>query len=385
MYITHLHRKHQMTTTVYADAVNQKFYKSKSQYVDLSTRLTDTIGNDVYNQSLIDATVEEFINQHPEKRAWSQFQFCKPGKTTLDKIVIDVTLQRMLNIEHLTGTLDVWQQLRVMPISVYEDPLAPGKYVCWDGQHTAIMLYLIAEKAIGLKLSDCEIPIVIYASNEKSEMRENFMELNGPAKKELDQIDRFHQMIFGTRTDNNTNPTWLLAEEKQKALESAKMFVTDTKFGDTDKPGALTRLAELCSNEKYDLSITQQFCKYFTAVCKSSRPVQPKECWMLYEYFKLCQLEDITVDDTYIRGIAKSLKAAFSSDFDSVALANKAKVSYQRWWLATDRSSNGTLQGISYPEYRLGLTFLIKQIAKNFKGNVPTGNPLWTVPEADLL
>jgi hypothetical protein len=291
----------------------------------------------------------------------------------------------MLNLLHATGIMDKFQQIRVMPISVYEDPLAPGKYVCWDGQHTAIVLYLIAVQTLGLDISKCEVPIVVYESSQKSEMRENFMELNGDAKMPLDLIDYFHQMVFGVRTDGSLNTAWMLVEEKQKALESAKMFATHSKFGDTDQPGALSRLDEIMDVKNYDLSITQNFCKYFVAVCKSSRPVQPKECWMLYEYFKLCQIEGIAVNDAYIRGVANSLKTAFNGDFNSIALASKAKASYQGWWINTGKSINGTLQGITYPEYRLGITFLIKQIAKNFKGTVPTGNPLWPVPAKDLL
>jgi hypothetical protein len=247
------------------------------------------------------------------------------------------------------------------------------------------MLYLIAVRVLGLDSSKCEVPIVIYESSQKSEMRENFMELNGDAKMPLDLIDYFHQMVFGTRTDGSTNPKWMLVEEKQKALESAKMFATHTKFGNADKPGALARLDEIMNVKNYDLSITQHFCKYFVAVCNSNRPVQPKECWMLYEYFKLCQTEGIDVNDYYIQGVALSLRTAFNGDFNSTALANKAKASYQSWWINTGRSINGTLQGITYPEYRMGLTFLIKQIAKNFNGMVPTGNPLWTVPAQDLM
>ena len=96
-------------------------------------------------------------------------------------------------------------------------------------------------------------------------------------------------------------------------------------------------------------------------------------------------VEGIQVNDAYIRGVANSLKTAFNGDFNSIALAAKAKASYQGWWIDTNRSMDGTLRGITYPEYRLGLTFLIKQIAKNFKGTVPTGNPLWPVPAKDLL
>jgi hypothetical protein len=373
------------TVLVYADTVNQQFYKSKSQYVDLASRLAHTVSNDSFRQQLVEASIEEFKVRNPKLSDWVDFKFCQSGTTTLDKIVIDITLQRMLNLIHATRIMDKFKQIRVMPISVYQDPLAPGKYVCWDGQHTAIVLYMIAAQTLGLDIAKCEVPIVIYESSQKSEMRENFMELNGNAKLPLDLIDYFHQMVFGVRTDNSTNASWVLVEAKQKALESAKMFATHTKFGDGDQPGALTRLDELMDVKNYDLSITQHFCKYFVAICQSGRPVQPKECWMLYEYFKMCQNEGIVVDDAYIRGIARSLRTAFNGDFNSIVLAAKAKTSYQQWWLDTNRSFDGTLRGISYPEYRMGLTFLTKQIAKNFSGVVPTGNPLWPVPAKDLM
>lgn len=372
------------TAITYADTVNTQFYKSKSHYVSLDKRLVETVSNDNYRRSIVNASVEEFLNRNPQFTKWEDFTFCRCEKTTLDKIVIDVTLQRMLNLGHSCRIMDNFQQIRVMPISVYEDPLAPGKFVCWDGQHTAIVLLLIAAYSLKLDISKCEVPIVVYESSQKSEMRENFMELNGDAKLPLDLIDYFHQMVFGVRTDNSKNATWKLVEEKQQALEQAGIFATHSKFGDTDKPGALSRLDELMNTKIYDLSITQQFTKYFSAVCGSNRPVQPKEVWMIYEYFRLCQAEGIAVDDAYIQGVAKSLQFD-NGDFNAIALANKAKASYQQWWIDNNISIDGSLRGISYPEYRMGMTFFVKQVAKRFKGRVPTGNPLWTVPAKDLF
>jgi hypothetical protein len=368
----------------YADTINQQFYKSKSHYVSLDQRLVDTIGNDRYRKTVVSESVNEFLTRNPNFSTWSDFKFCRCEQTTLDKIVIDITLQRMLNIIHACGILDKFQQIRVMPISVYEDTLAPGKFVCWDGQHTAIVLLLIAAYALKLDPAKCQVPIVVYESSQKAEMRENFMELNGDAKLPLDLIDYFHQMVFGVRTDKSKNSEWLIVESKQQALEKAGIFATHLKFGDTDQAGALSRLEELMDTKNYDLIITQQFCKYFTAVCGSSRPVQPKEVWMLYEYFRLCQKEGITVNDAYIAGVAKSLQFE-NGDFDPIKLANRAKTSYQQHWINNNLSIDGSLRGITYPERRLGLTFLIEQIKKNFSGTVPKGNPLWTVPSTDLF
>lgn len=365
--------------TFYADTVNKQFYKSKSQYVGISQRVKQTIGNSTFYQSVVNDSIQEFKRRNPNINKWTDLSLCSSGVTTLDKIVIDITLQRMLMLFHATNILDNFQQIRVMPISVYEDPLAPGQYVCWDGQHTAVVLYLIAS-AIKEDISKCEIPIVVYKSNLKSEMRQNFMELNGDAKKPLDQIDKFHQMIFGVRTDGTQIPSWVLAEQKQQALEGAKMFATHAKFGDTDEPGALTRLDELM-NIRYDLEITQQFCKYFVAVCKSNRPVQPKECWMLYEFFRQCQIEGVKVDDSYIKSVADSLKLGFGGDFDPILMMSQAKAAYREYY----ERVNGYALGIRYPEVPIGLTFLIAQIGKNFKGQMPKGPRHWPVQSSYLF
>jgi hypothetical protein len=372
---------------LHSSTVNQQFHKSKSQYVDLATRLTTSIRNDAFWTHLIDATVEEFNIRSPHIKKWSDFELCLSQATTLDKIVIDTTLQRILNITHVTNILDYFQPVKVMAISVYEDPAAPGKYVCWDGQHTATALYIIASRSLGLDLSKCIVPITIYKSCLKSEMRESFIALNSDAKLPLDQIDIYQQMLFGVRTDSSKKPEWVLAESKQQALEKANMFATNAKFCDTDKPGALSRLDEL-SDKKYDLIITQQFCKYFVAVCGSNRPVQPKECWMLYDYFKLCQTEGILVDDNYIKGIADSLNISGNGNFDSKAIAKKAKESYNNWYCALHQipvyATDGKKTKIKYSESDV-LPFLIKQISKNFSGVVPTTADTWAVPTVDLL
>lgn len=368
----------------YADTINNQFYKSKSQYVDLSTRLAQTIGNNNLRKSVISSSIQEFLIRNPNITSWTDLKFCRCERTTLDKIVIDITLQRMLNIMHVSGIVDKFQQIRVMPISVYEDPLAPGKFVCWDGQHTAIVLLLIAAYSLKLDLSQCEVPIVVYESSQKAEMRQNFMELNGDSKLPLDLIDYFHQMVFGVRTDGSTNSAWVLVEQKQQALEQAGMFATHTKFGDETMPGALSRMDELMDTKNFDLSVTQHFCKYFKEVCGSNRPAQPKEVWMMYHYFKLCRAEGIVVDDKYIKGVAKSLQFD-KGDFNAIALANKAKESYQDWFRANKPNPDGTLWGITYPEVRMGMTFLLKQVSKKFKGRVPVGAPLWDVPAGDLF
>ena len=369
----------------YADKVNGQFHKSESHYIGLAQRLRETINNETWKETIVEDAIDYFKQKHSNIKAWVDLTFCNADSCTLDQIEIDITLQRLLDLMHACNILDHFKQILVMPICVYEDPSRPGKYICWDGQHTAIVLYIIAAKILGEDITKCRIPIVIYASNQKSEMRECFITLGTDGKKQLEHIDIVHQKIFGVRTDGSTRTDWLLVEEKQQAIENAKMFLTHEKFGDTDQPGAYTRLDEFL-DPQYDLSITQAFCKYFFRVCYSNRPVQPKESWMLYEYFRLCKKSGIVLTDDYIRDVANSLRKSFNDDFDAGALYRRAKFSYQEWWRANKPSPDGTLWGITYPESRIGVTFLIEQIKKNINGPTPKlTQPLWPVTAEDLF
>lgn len=373
------------TVPSYADIVNGQFHKNESHYVSLDKRLNDSISAP-WEQMVFDNSINDFMRNNPTIKKWSDMTFCRATETTLDKIEIDTTLQRKFDLRHACNILSRFKQILVMPICVYEEPARPGKFICWDGQHTALVLYTILSKILGEKIKNCTVPVVVYASSQKSEMRTNFIELNGDAKQPLDQIDIFHQKVFGVRTDKSTNSDWLLNEAKQTALEQAKMFATHRKFGDVDEPGALTVLTELTDCKNYDLSITQHFCKYFMYVCQSNRPVAPKESWMIYEYFRLCENVGIEVTDDYIQNVARSLRIAFDDNFDADVLFNRAKFSYQEWWRIHKPSPDGTLSGISYPEKRIGVTFLIKQIQKNFDGTIPRlRSPLWSVPKEDLF
>ena len=375
----------QPALTSYADKINQQFSKQQSHYVNLKQRLRSVVDNETYLQSVLEDSIEDFKERNPQYTKWTDITLASAQTTTLDKIAIDTTLQRLLVFYWAMGILDQFWAIQAEPIRVYEDPACPGKYVCWDGQHTAIVLFIIASMVMNEDISKCEVPIVIYPSSQKDEMRRVFMAANGEGKRPLDAIDKYQQMVFGVRTDGSTIPNWTVAEQKQQWLESAKMFATHEKFNDTEKPGALTRMQELMDTRNYTPVITKYFTQYFTAVCRSNRPVQPKEAWMLYEYFKLCDADPaIDVTDKYIRDVAKALKVVGHGDFDSIDLWSRAKTSYQDYY--RDAVRNGwDLLGIRYPEKPLGITFLIAQIAKAGVKVPYYSETYYTVPAADLF
>ena len=374
-----------MTTiaTSYADTINQQFSKSKSHYVSVVQRLRATLLKDARFQNVLTDCENNFVTDYKQYTKWSDIPFAEAMDTTLDMIVIDTTLQRTFDFMWSVDIVDNFKAINVQPIKVYRDPSCPGKFVCWDGQHTGMALTIIA-RAMGVNLKDCIIPIVISSSSQKEEMREVFMDGNGDRKKPLDKIDVFHQMVHGVRTDGSTKPRWLMAEQKQQYLENSKLFATHNKFQDTTNAGAVSRLDEIMDERKYDMIITDYFCKFMMKVCKSNRPTQAKEPWMIMDYFSLCEEDaSINVTDKYINDVARALKVVGDNDFDSHELYQRAKVGLQREYRKT--SYYGDLKGIHYQEKRLGLTFLIEQI-KNAGVTVPRyDTPKYAVQQGELF
>ena len=119
-------------------------------------------------------------------------------------------------------------------------------------------------------------------------------------------------------------------------------------------------------------------------VSDSNRPVRPKESWMLYMYFDLCLSAGIKLDDNYISEVANALRVVDNGDFNALEFYHTAVKSYQEWFRYNKPTPDGTIWGITYPEKRIGLTFLIAQISKAQIKVPKYTQALWTVPFRDL-
>jgi hypothetical protein len=369
-----------------AKEVNAQFYKNESHYVTVKERLEESLKTN-WDKERCKFAVSNFKSRHPDIVNWNDIDLCESRSAKLSDILIDTTLQRLLNVKHFTDILSNFDQIRVMPIQVYVSKDKPNCFICWDGQHTVVTLYAVAVLALDLNPEDIEIPVVVYKSSLKSEMRSNFIKLNGDSKLPIDAIDEYQQTIFGVRTDNAKYPGWILNEKKQTYLEKADMFATNEKFDNADQPGALSNLSEFLDNS-FDLDITEAFCKYFKAVCNSKRPVGSKETWMLYMYFNLCKRQKIALTDEYIQEVADSLNVAFEGEFDSEKLYDAAKLSWQNFY-RNKISTDGTIRGISYDKKKDTLTFLIPQIKKYIKSGIVPDTfaryNKWPVAQDDLF
>lgn len=381
----------------YAQKINSLYEVAESNFVTLQERLEKAIAKSPQFKAQLEAVVDEFRRRNcmpPCKRGWTQFtdiNLCRAIQASMDSILIDETMQRELNMRHILKILSYFSESMVMAIQVYEDPARPGKYIAWDGQHTSIALFIILTKVFGERTAKAMVPVVIYSSQQKLEIRRNFILLNGDAKETLDFIDTYKQMVYGVKVDGSTDLEWLDTALKNDYFAKAGLFATNSKFGDEDEPGAFTLLADtLMSNSlktRKHPEVTRMFADYW-AFLNEERPVRAKEARQLYEYFNLCYEQGITVDDKYLLEMVAFTKEYFEANFGENGIFwDKVRMSYTRWYAHANPESYAEfgLKGFS-TEMRTGIPFLIAQMKYSTNLKTPTYVPNngYTVIEKDL-
>lgn len=379
-----------------AQLINEQYLKSDSHFVTLQERLNDALKQSPLFTAQLTGMVDEFKRRHTEWKKFVDLELCKAIQIPMDKILIDTTMQRSLNLRHVLNILQYFRSTMTMAIQVYEDEQKPGYYIAWDGQHTAISLYIILTKVFGEQTAKTLIPVVVYNVKHKLEIRRNFILLNGDAKEELDFIDKYKQMVFGAKVDGANDQEWVDTALKNDYLAAAGLFATHAKFGNDDAPGAFTLLADTLmskslKNRKHP-EVTRMFAQYW-AFLNQERAVEPKEARQLYEYFNLCYEQGITVDDEYLLEFVAFTKDNFGADFSpSGPFWDKVKLAYESWYRQANKGSLDVndkgeiiVRGFT-TEMRTGIPFLVAQLRQSTKLKVPkfVPNNGFTVAKKDL-
>lgn len=385
-----------MSQKTHAEIVNERYLTSDSHFITLQQRLSDALKAAPIYVNMLTAMVDEYKRRYKQWVKFADLNLCKAIMVPMDKILIDTTMQRNLNLRHVLNILQHFRSTMTMAIQVYEDENKPGYYIAWDGQHTAITLYIILTKVFGEQMAKTLVPVVIYNVKHKLEIRRNFILLNGDAKEELDFIDKYIQMVFGVKVDGADDQEWIDTALKNDYLAKAGLFATHSKFGDDDQPGAFSLLADTLMSKSLKTrkhpEVTRMFAEYWSFL-NQVRAVEPKEARQLYEYFNLCYEQGITVNDTYLLEFVNFTKNNFGADFGpNGPFWDKVKNAYSTWYRkANDGSADVNEDGEVIvrgftTEMRTGIPFLIAQLKKSTKLATPTysANNGFTVANKDL-
>jgi hypothetical protein len=335
--------------TSYASQVNAKYSSTASHFVDLKTRWNSTMT--LYNpitvntiNSRLKRVISGWIQRHPKVKTFQDMPLCRAQPARLSDILIDETMQRQLNISWVLDIIENWRSWQAMPVQVYTvgSDASPELtylgsdrlYASWDGQHTAMAFYTIAVLILGLDPREVEIPVVVYNVNSKAEIRNNFIQSNTEeGKKLLDPIDKVQQKIYGVRVDGATYPEWLEVEKKQQYLEAADLFLTDSKFGDADQVGAISRVQDIM-DRKYSPEVIRQFCVYARTVLDiTPRAVNTKEAPIILGFLKMAASDDVHYTDAEIVSLALLCDQLFAADFDEAGkFWAQLETAYVNWW-----------------------------------------------------
>jgi hypothetical protein len=373
------------TGATYAQSRNARFNSTKSQVRSIKQRWDETYNSlPPHQQSTIDYALEqakaEFRRRNPNIKSWNQLPLAEAKSVLMKAIKIDGTMQRQLDIFWVLALLNKFMATMVVPIQVYRPNADIEEYLAWDGQHTLVLLWLISTMIFEQDFDTIIVPVNLYQSSLKAEMRTNFISLNTKeGKKVLELIDIWDQQVFGVRVDGSTNPVWVENEKKQAMLEKHGMFVTARKFGDDDQPYAISRLQEI---NKISVESVDYLAHYLSIVCNfgdEPRPAGEKEIVMMAHFFDRIRVHNvwsfndpIVVTPEYIIALASTLNNLFDADFSpNGKFWVKASNAYATWHAVVNHGL-GTPKFSKEPVH--GFPFLIEQLKKSFE---------FTVPESD--
>jgi len=352
--------------TTYASQKNQQYSQATSHVVGIAERWATTIAAlPSFYQSLVEQTlasaIADFKSRHPDAKGLDDFPLAKAAELYMNMCAIDTTIQRELNVFWVLKILSQFCATMVMPINAYKDPTT-GQWCIWEGQHTMVVLWLIATEIYQQDPKDVIVPACLYDISQRGQIRQNFTTLNSSAgKMTLDAIDHWQQSLFGVRIDGSTDPAWLNIDAKQKAIESRDLFVTAKKFGDTGENGAISRLQEINS---LTVNAVDNLMEYLSQVGASDRPVYEKEMMTMGQFFKRCSQDNVQVDKSYIKDIANVTMTHWNADFRPESnFWIDVKDSYNNWHTRTNLYTQSVPR--CKKEWVNGGHYLIAQLRKD--------------------
>jgi hypothetical protein len=354
----------------YALTKNARFSSSASQIRTIKQRWDETYNNLPANQQAaidvaLQAAISEFRRRNPTIKSTKDLKklLAKAWDVPMSNVCIDDTMQRQLNIAWVITLLNMFVATKVIPIHVYQPDPNLDQHLAWDGQHTLVLLWLICTQIFAEDPEGFEIPVNVYASHQKAEMRGCFIDLNSEeGKKMLDLFDKIEQMIYGVRVDASTNPVWMLAEQKQQIVESRGLFLTSKKFGDDHMPGAISRMQEI---NKMQTDSLEWLCDYLVAVGSQNRATEEKEMVMMAYFFERCRLAKLKLTQKQVFDIANLFKNHWGADFSpSSRFWAKVANAYHDWH--SQHVGYGLPRCNKEPIH--GYPFLAEQVKKDLKG-----------------
>ena len=369
----------------YAQKFNEKFNTTEDRIVELFDRYIDAIIEKKEEPDFPDFLKilgKEFRDRNPQYKEFAdmyadmvQMSANKKERVKLKNMLINASIQREVDAEWILKILGNFDPFFVNIVRLYPINKRKGLYAIWDGQHTTIVLICVAMFAFGMSLKEAmelEIPIAIYPGRDVSKLRKRFIGVHdNTMTKPLDKIDLDMQHVWAVRNNGDKDPWSMRFEEIQSALEEFNCFFTHEKFGDTDKPGAVSRPSEIFPSgrdvDKWKSSVLRRVFQYHNMYL-SNKPIEPLEIDNMAHIFRACDIQGITVDDDYVREFGKYLGAVtnntWAKGYTNYQLKHKlVSNAYNSWYRRQDEQTKNAYKS-RCNQTEVAPTWICQAIAK---------------------
>ena len=339
--------------------------------------------------SKLNSAIRQFQAKYPKIKTFNDpaFRICRAIPLKMSLATIDTTIQRYLDIDWVIKIIANFTSYQAMPIQMYQVAAEDVPrtwdnrntyWAAWDGQHTLIAFWIIATMIFGQNEDDVLIPIVEYDMHNRLESRITFMTGNSKdGKKVMEPIDLAMQKTYAVKLDGVTHPEWVHVAEKHDVLAANDLFLTASKFHDTDQPGAISRAGDIV-DEKYSVDVVRQFAVYADYVLNHQpRPINTKELPIIMGFLRMASQSGCDYSDDEVRSLGDLCMQMFDADFDeSGPFWAKVNQAYTNWHINYYADMDESMRpGIRLnKDWNQGGTFMWHQLKKSWKDN--QGNPM---------
>lgn len=296
----------------YATRINDTYHSDADKFVSLKERLEEMYVKDpelvelfqMAAQGMVSAMgYETYQEMTADMVGMGKIEYYK--STTVD---INDTMQRWPDQENLLNIVAQFDPSYVNRIRTYRDTQRKDKkvkrQVAWDGQHTALALYIIGTLGFGISPDEITVPVDEYPGDDRAAIRRRFVEFNsGKTSKKLDNIDLYKQYVAGMRHDNIDEFWNLRCYTVQNYFEQYGFFATDDKFGDSQRAGAWSRMTEVF-NRNFPTEVFERVM-YYHSITNADKPFVALEIDNMSVFVRQCMNDGITVTNGYLDEMAK--------------------------------------------------------------------------------
>jgi hypothetical protein len=263
-----------------------------------------------------------------------KFAVCRSIDISLADIVIDTSMQRDLDLKWVSNILSKFRETQLQPIHVYRTKDEEGRqiFAAWDGQHTAVVYYVICVLWLKMNIHDVKIPANIYKESKRGQMRETFISLNTKeGKKKLEEFDLVQQKIYGVVYDSSNIPDWKEVHKRWKVLSDHGVFLGSADLHG-NMHGSVTRIKdEITNTGNFGFDVIEKFAWYCEHILDHFernnvvRPIHKKEIPIVCNYLQesrksVSDTNDWNLfDKAHMKAFAQYCIDMFDADFDEAA------------------------------------------------------------------